>query len=293
MIDYHMHGNFCGHAEGELEEYVLEALGKGFVEIGFSAHLPKVVDPDPYHAMLENRLPDYVGLVEHLQMKYHESITIKLGIEADYFPGLEDRTRELLARYPFDYVLGSLHFLGDWHFSSKAGRERYDSEDPEKAFPLYFEILGQMIRSGLFDVLAHADALRKETFEPGPGSSGEYEKLADLLSSHGMAIEVNTAGLRRGAGSIYPDRLLLEACGARGVPVTLGSDAHTPADVGRDFRYAFRLLEETGISDFAIFDGRRMERRPLSELRAKPASGRLYELLSGEGGPGKGGPPQA
>jgi histidinol-phosphatase (PHP family) len=201
---------------------------------------------------------------------------------------MEDKTRDLLAKYPFDYVLGSLHFLGDWHFSSKAGRERYDSEDPEIAFPLYFDLLADMISSGLFDVLAHADALRRETFEPGPGSSEDYKRLAGLLAKHGMAIEVNTAGLRRGAGSIYPDRRLLEACGALNVPVTLGSDAHTPADVGRDFRYAFRLLEETGIEDLAIFEGRKMERRPLSEFQSRPASSRLYELLSGEGGPGKG-----
>jgi histidinol-phosphatase (PHP family) len=288
MIDYHIHGNFCGHGEGELEEYVLEALGKGFIEIGFSAHLPKVVDPDPYHAMLESRLPDYVALIEHLQMKNHGNISIKLGIEADYFPGLEDRTRGLLAKYPFDYVLGSLHFLGDWHFSSKAGRHRYESEDPEEVFPKYFELLGDMIRSGLFDVLAHADALRKETFEPGPGSSKEYVKLASLLSKHEMAIEVNTAGLRRGAGSIYPDRLLLEACGAKGIPVTLGSDAHTPADVGRDFRHAFRLLEEVGIANLAIFEGRKMESRPLSDFQSGAASSRLYELLSGEDGPGNG-----
>jgi len=285
MIDYHMHGNFCGHAEGELEEYVLEALGKGFLEIGFSAHLPKVVDPDPYHAMLESRLPDYVALIEHLQMKYRGSIVIKLGIEADYFPGLEDRTRALLAKYPFDYVLGSLHFLGDWHFSSKAGRQRYDSEDPGEAFPKYFSILGDMIRSGLFDVLAHADSLRKETFEPGPGSKEEYEIIAQLLAEAGMAIEVNTAGLRRGAGSIYPDIVLLEACARRGVPVTLGSDAHTPADVGRDFRYAFRLLEQAGITDLAVFEGRTMERRALSEIQSGAAGSRLYELLSGESGP--------
>jgi histidinol-phosphatase (PHP family) len=288
MIDYHMHGNFCGHAEGELEEYVLEALGKGFVEIGLSAHLPKVVDPDPYHAMLEDRLPDYVALIEHLQMKYRGSIIIKVGIEADYFPGFEDRTERLLSIYPFDYVLGSLHFLGDWHFSSKAGRDRYDKEDPDEAFPRYFELLGDMIRSELFDVLAHADALRRGAFEPGPDSTAEYKKLAGLLAKYGMAIEVNTAGLRRGAGSIYPDRLLLRECANEGVPVTLGSDAHRPSEVGRDFRHAFRLLRETGIGDLAIFEGRKMIRRPISDFQSGSAGAGLYEMLSGEGGPGKG-----
>jgi histidinol-phosphatase (PHP family) len=282
MIDYHMHGNFCGHSEGELEEYVLEALGKGFLEIGFSAHLPKVIDPDPYHAMPESRLPDYVSLVEHLQVKYRGSIRIKLGIEADYFPGLEEKTAALLDRYPFDFVLGSLHFLGDWHFSSKAGRRRYDSEDPEEAFPRYFELLGDMVSSGLFDVLAHADALRRGDFRPGPGSKDEYAKLASLLAENDMAIEVNTAGLRRGAGSIYPDRLLLEVCGGEGIPVTLGSDAHTPADVGRDFRQAFKLLEETGIRDLAVFSGRVMHRMPLEEFHRGAGGSRLFELLSGD-----------
>jgi histidinol-phosphatase (PHP family) len=280
MIDYHLHGNFCGHAEGELEEYVLEALGKGFVEIGFADHLPKVVDPDPYHAMLEERLPEYVALVKHLQIKYAGSITIRLGIEADFFPGFEGRTRALLARAPFDYVLGSVHFLGDWHFTSKAHRDRYETEDPRSAFPRYFELLRSMISSGLFDVLAHPDALRRERFVPAVPPEREYAEIAAMLAGKGMAIEVNTAGLRRGAGSIYPDPALLAACHGAGVPVTLGSDAHIPVDVGRDFQIAFQLLEQTGITEIATYEGRRMVRRPIGEFRLAPGSGRFYDMLS-------------
>lgn len=281
MIDYHLHGNFCGHAEGELEEYVLEALGKGFVEIGFSDHLPKVVDPDPYHAMLEERLPEYVALVRHLKRKYAGSITIRLGIEADFFPGYEDRTRRLLEGAPFDYVLGSVHFLGDWHFTSMAHRGRYETEDPGRAFPRYFRLLESMIESGLFDVVAHPDALRRERFVPSVPPEREYARIAALLAERGMAIEVNTAGLRRGAGSIYPDPAMLAACRTAGVPVTLGSDAHTPVDVGRDFQLAFQLLEQTGVTEIATYEERRMTRRPLADFRHAPGSGRFYDMLAG------------
>ncbi len=263
MIDYHLHGNFCGHARGELVEYVESALVKGFAEIGFSDHLPKVVDPDPYHAMLERDLPRYVDTVLSLRDRYRGRIAIKLGIEADYFAGYEEATRSLLARYPFDYVLGSIHFLGDWHFTSKQGLPRYATEDPSTAFPRYFELLGKMIETGLFDVVAHPDALRRGAFLPMSSLAREYDETARLLAARGMAIELNTGGIRRNAGSVYPARDFLAACVARRVPVTLGSDAHSPEDVGRDYESAFRLLVDLGIRDIAVFEGRRLSLRPL------------------------------
>ena len=263
MIDYHLHGNFCGHATGDLAEYVDAAVAKGFTEIGFSDHLPKVVDPDPYHAMLEKDLPRYVERVLSLQKIYRGRITIKLGIEADYFAGYEDETRRLIDGYPFDYVLGALHFLGDWHFTSKQGLPRYECEDPAEAFPKYFELLERMIGTGLFDVVAHPDALRRGAFHPVRSMEREHRVIALLLKAQGMAIEVNTAGIRRGLGSVYPDPGFLGACVAEGVPITLGSDAHAPADVGRDYASAFRLLGDLGVTEVALFERRRLVSKPL------------------------------
>lgn len=263
MIDYHLHGNFCGHATGDLGEYVEAALSKGFVEIGFSDHLPKVVDPDPYHAMLEEKLPLYVEKVLSLREAYRGRITIKLGIEADYFVGHEVETRRLIAKYPFDYVLGALHFLGDWHFTSKQGLPRYESEDPAEAFPRYFELLKRMIGTGLFDIVAHPDALRRGAFKPARSLEKEHREVARLLREKGMALEINTAGVRRGVGSVYPERGFLEACAREGVPVTLGSDAHAPADVGRDFAAAYRLLSELGIAEVGTYERRRLAKTPL------------------------------
>ncbi len=270
MIDYHLHGNFCGHATGELEEYVSAALAKGFGEIGFSDHLPKVVDPDPYHAMLEDDLPRYVARVLELRERYRDRIAIKLGIEADYFVGHEDATRALLAAYPFDYVLGSIHFLGDWHFTSKQGLPRYQREDPGDAFPRYFELLGRMIETGLFDIVAHPDALRRGAFVAARPMEREHRRIASMLKARSMAIEVNTAGLRRGAGSVYPEPAFLEACVREGVPVTLGSDAHAPSDVGRDYAAAYELLRSLGVTRTATYERRRAGSRPLAALADTP-----------------------
>lgn len=270
MIDYHLHGNFCGHATGELSEYVEVAVGKGFTEIGFSDHLPKVVDPDPYHAMLETELPRYVALVQSLRERYRDRIAIKLGVEADYFEGYETETQRLLAAYPFDYVLGSIHFLGDWHFTSKQGLSRYAREDPGEAFPRYFELLERMIGTGLFDVVAHPDALRRFGFDSPRSLEDEHRSVARLLKARGMALEVNTAGIRRGSGSVYPERGFLSACVSEGVPVTLGSDAHVPEDVGRDYDEAFALLRSLGVSEIATYERRRLRTRTLAVLTDKP-----------------------
>ena len=266
MIDYHMHGEFCGHSTGALEEYVLRAVELGLAEIGFSDHLPKVVDPDPYHAMLIKRLPEYVAEVDRLRQKYSDRITILLGIEADYFVGYEDDTASLIASQPFDYVIGALHFLGDWHFSSKSHRDRYSVEDPEEVFPQYFGLLSKMIGTGLFDIIAHPDSIKKVGFTPSSSMEWYYRDIASMLEKHGMAIEVNTSGLRRGAGTIYPEETFLRVCAERDIPVTLGSDAHCPGDVARDFDIALDMIRRADVSTVAKFRGRKMLRFPVVEL---------------------------
>ena len=209
MIDYHLHGNFSGHGTGDLAEYVEAAVAKGFTEIGFSDHLPKVVDPDPYHAMLEKDLPRYVERVLALRETNRGRIAIKLGIEADYFEGHEAETKRLLESQPFDYVLGALHFLGDWHFTSKEGLARYASEDPVEAFPKYFEKLKRMIETGLFDVVAHPDALRRGAFQPARSMEKEHREVARLLAAQGHGDRDQHRGYSQGRGLGVPRAGLL------------------------------------------------------------------------------------
>ncbi len=244
---------------------MLEALRKGFTEIGFSAHLPKVKDPDPYHAMLESDLPAYVDLVLSLRSKYEGRITIKLGTEADYFEGYEEETRRLIEKHPFDYVFGSVHFIGDWHFTSRAGLDRYKTEDPDTAYREYFSIVEKMIGSGLFDIVAHPDAIYRDGFKPGYSLRREYRRVAAMIGEMDMAVEVNTGGIRRGAGSVYPTRQFLETCIEHGLPLILGSDAHAPVDVGRDFDKALKLLKGLGVSEISTYQRRKRKSRPLPD----------------------------
>jgi len=266
MFDYHLHTNFCGHGKGEPDEYVRVAVESGFKEIGFSCHLPKVDEPDPYHAMPRYMLPVYFDRLRSLQKEYKDRIRIKIGIEADYLEGYEETISYLLSAFPFDYVLGSVHFLDGWHFTSRAGRDQYFEMEPSEVFPRYFEEVRKVIRTGLFDVLAHPDAIRKEYFQPPEPLDREYAAVADLLNEHGMAIEMNTAGLRREAGFIYPSEDFLKICLERDVPLTIGSDAHKPEDLGRDFDRVDKILKAAGRANIAVYSRRRMKKVPFSEF---------------------------
>jgi histidinol-phosphatase (PHP family) len=267
MFDYHIHTNFCGHAVGEPEDYVRKAIDAGFAEMGFSCHLPKVDEPDPYHAMPRYMLPVYFDSIRSLQKKYSGKIRIKIGIEADYIEGYEEIISYLLSAFPFDYVFGSVHFLEGWHFTSRAGRDQYSSMLPSEVFPRYFEEVRKVIKTGMFDILAHPDAIRKEYFQPVSGLVEEYASVADLLNEEGMSIEVNTAGLRREAGFIYPHRDFLKVCLDSGVPVTLGSDAHKPEDLGRDFDRVTEILKQAPNVNIAVYSRRNRSEIPFSELR--------------------------
>ncbi|MBD3178262.1 MAG: histidinol-phosphatase HisJ family protein [Candidatus Latescibacteria bacterium] len=266
MLDYHLHTNFCGHGKGDPSEYVRAAIDRGLDEIGFSCHLPMLNKPDPYHAMPRYMLPVYFESLRALQKEHSGSIRIKIGIEADYLEGYEDMISYLLSAFPFDYVLGSVHFLDQWHFTSRAGRDQYSEVDPVEVFPRYYEEVRKLIRTGLFDILSHPDAIRKEFFQPAGSLDDEYKQVAELIRDEGMCIEMNTAGLRREAGFIYPHPDFLNICLDKGVPITIGSDAHRPEDVGRDFDRVMERLRGKDNVNIALYSRRKMEKIPLSEL---------------------------
>jgi histidinol-phosphatase (PHP family) len=123
-----------------------------------------------------------------------------------------------------------------------------------------------MVGSGLFDVAAHPDAIRKVGFRPQGSMIDEFREIAGCLREAGMSIEANTAGIRRGGGAVYPEKAFLEACMHAGVPLTLGSDAHTPEDVGRDYDALYATLAELGVEEIATYLRRRVVKRSLSDF---------------------------
>jgi histidinol-phosphatase (PHP family) len=192
---------------------------------------------------------------------------LRLGIEADFVPGGEDRMAALLEARDFDYVIGSVHFLRD---------EAVDMEDysiwesrahsPEEIWRRYFETLGEAARSGLFDILAHPDLVKvwgSERPRPEGDLRRYYELAIDGIAESGIAVEVSTAGLRKRAQELYPAPAFLEMCLEAGAPVALSSDAHRPEDIGADYEQALELLASVGVGELCVFERRDRRLEPV------------------------------
>jgi len=194
---------------------------------------------------------------------------LRLGVEADFVPGTEDRMANLLEAHDFDYVVGSVHFLRDEALDMeqygiwKAGRSA------EKIWRRYFETLAEAARSGLFDILAHPDLVKiwgpahPERPRPEGDLRRYYEPAVEAIAESGIAVEVSTAGLRKPAQEIYPAPELLEMCIEAGAPIALSSDAHRPEDIGADYERALALLERTGVQELCVFERRTRRLEPL------------------------------
>jgi histidinol-phosphatase (PHP family) len=189
-----------------------------------------------------------------------------LGVEADFVPGREDRTANLLDARDWDYVLGSVHFIRDAAVDMEGEWDVWRSTDPEQVWRRYFEYLGEAARTGLFDVLSHPD-LVKVWGQGRPGPGGDLRRFYDLamdgIAESDVAIEVSTAGLRKPVGEIYPARAFLEMCLEAGRPVTLSSDAHEPDQLAFRYEEAVEMLQDMGVAEIAVFERRERRMEPL------------------------------
>jgi histidinol-phosphatase (PHP family) len=192
---------------------------------------------------------------------------LRLGIEADFVPGREDRMSSLLEAREWDFVVGSVHFLKDDAVDMRGSDwDIWRSDDPDKVWRRYFETLGEAARTGMFDVLAHPDLVKvwgTDTPAPEGDLRRYYERAMDGISESDVAIEVSTAGLRKPVGEVYPDRAFLEMCLEAGRPVALSSDAHTPEDLGHGYEPTVEWLSEMGVTEIAVFDRRARRLEPL------------------------------
>jgi len=262
LVDYHIHTKLCGHARGEAAEYVREAINKGLPEIGFADHMPLLRIRDERLTMEPHELPEYVALVRELQERSF-GITIRLGIEMDYFPGQMDEIWAAADGIDFDYVYGAVHYIDGWGFGDSRRLSSYQGRDPDETYERYFDLFCEAARQGGFDIMAHPDLVKKHGIVTKLPIDDMHETAARALRDAGVAIEVNTSGLRKRVVEPYPSLPFLKACVRQGVAVTLGSDAHAPHQVGMDFDIALGLLEAAGIGEIATFEARKRTMRPL------------------------------
>jgi histidinol-phosphatase (PHP family) len=258
MIDYHIHTARCGHAVGEMRDYVERAIELSLIEIGFADHLPLLTGHDPSLTMSMDELEGYVNEVESFKSEFSE-ISIKLGIEADYLPGREEETARLLGAYDFDYVIGSVHFINGWGFDDSRYIEGYKERSIDEIYRSYYRLVTDAASSGLFDVIGHLDLVKKYNFKTEGGSLPFAMEAVEAIRAAGVCIEINTAGLRKPVGEIYPSAEILGICREAGIGITFGSDAHAPAEVGAAFDQAFKLAVAVGYEQSAVFTHRKRD----------------------------------
>jgi histidinol-phosphatase (PHP family) len=275
LTDYHVHlrpddpGTAAASyfTPGNAERYRDTAAERGVTELGVSEHVHRFtaaldVWQHPFwRANAVDDLDAYVGFVR-------EQTDLKLGIEADYIHGREDQMGNLLEAHDWDYVLGSVHFLGDhavdwddervdvWRFENSA----------ERIWRRYFEAVAESAMCGLFDIISHPDLVKIwGSARPAPSRDPRffYEPAVEAMLEGGVAMEVSTAGLRKPVGEIYPARSFIEMAVDAGIPIALSSDAHKPEHLAYGYEQAVELLNDCGVTEICVFEHRERRLEPL------------------------------
>jgi len=268
VYDYHTHNRRCGHAEGVLEEYVQSAIQKGLRHIGLSDHSPIYhlgddPHPRPGIAMHRDELTHYLDECVELKRAYRGKIDVRVGIESDYVSGWDDHYRALWEDDRLDYVIGSVHWIGDWQIFKP---ELPEGHTVETIFSAYLDSIKGAAQSGIYDIMGHIDAIKVRGYIPDGDIVAAYKETLEAIAASGVAIELNTSGWRKSCADQFPSRAILESARTMGIPVCLGSDAHAPNLVGAGFAEALDVLREVGYTQIATFERREMRLIPLSEV---------------------------
>jgi histidinol-phosphatase (PHP family) len=268
LPDYHTHTVRCGHASGTAVAYIEAARAAELLAIGVADHLPLLPRHDPDLSMEACDLFDYVAEVRGLK----EAVPgfVLLGIEADYRPETVSDVRALLESESFDYVIGSVHHLGDWGFDDPRQMDGYDSREIDDVWVEYLELVGEAAESGLFTILGHLDLVKKFGYRPTRALDNELDRVVDRIAWAGVLIEINTAGLHKPVQEAYPSPDILRRLRDAGVAITFGSDAHRPEEVGRDFAHAVDLAREAGYEEYAALEPYPAGGRARATLRHLP-----------------------
>lgn len=272
-IDYHTHHARCGHAVGELEEYIKRGIELGLHHIGLSDHMPLIhVKPEDYYpemAMPMEELPRYVEECLALKERYKGQIEVRLGLEGDFIEGYEQQIEKIIQEYPWDYVIGSVHFLGEWDITDFRQTHGWEGKDPLEVYRQYYDAVQKAAATGLYDIMGHLDVIKRFGYGPGKEHSDEVITMEKAtlaaVSRSGKAMELNASGLSKACEEMFPSRRVLEEAIRLGIPLTLGSDAHQPQKLGEHLDKARGLLLELGVETVATFENRKREMVLLKE----------------------------
>ncbi len=255
--DYHMHTPRCNHAKGTIMEYAQAAVDAGLSEIGMSDHSPMPSGFDAAWRMDESELDSFLEELEAAQQQFQGKLVIKAALEVDYYPGAEDYIQFLADYYDWDYLLGSVHFIGDWGFDNPDEVARFESCDIEQAYCDYFRLVELSASCEMFDIIGHPDLIKKFGYRTHSNRVLDAEnRMLNAVQKADIALEVSSAGLRKPVKEIYPHQSIVQRAIDLNIPFAYGSDAHSPAEVGHAMDACLTLLHHSGASQIATFSKR-------------------------------------
>ncbi len=206
-------------------------------------------------------LPRYVEECLMLKERYKGQLDIRVGLEGDYIEGYEEQIERIITDYPWDYVIGSVHFLGEWDITDHRQIHGWEGKDPLAVYTQYYDAVQKAAATGLYDFMGHLDAIKRFKFGPGPEQEQEVIELEKAalaaVARSGKAMELNASGLSKPCEEMFPSRRMLVEAVRLGIPLTLGSDAHQPGKLGEHLDQARRLLTEIGVKEVATFEKRK------------------------------------
>jgi histidinol-phosphatase (PHP family) len=256
MIDYHNHTSLCGHASGEIFEYIESAVKKGMLDIGFSDHAPMPEDLRQGISMAPEETELYMSSIIKAADLYSGKINVRLGFEVD-FPLFDTFDRRLFSDERVDYIMGSCHFIDSWAFDYPEYVKGFDERDIDSIYLDYYSIIESMAESAFFDIIGHFDLVKKFGHRPRTSMESVVRRIVSKLAAAGTAVEINSAGLRKPVKEIYPSADIVEILFQENVPVTPGSDSHSPEEVGAGYAEVFELIKKAGYKKVSGFEKRK------------------------------------
>lgn len=293
VSDYHLHIHPHRNTPGApppgefpadyIDRYVEVALSRGSQEVAFVEHLYRCVesvpvlgqwwksDPNPHLVRemdeimareLDMSLDKYVQAILDAKAR---GLPVKLGLEVDFQPGTVQDVIDLIKPYPWDFLVGSVHWIGAWWFLRPSGPAEFERRGVRRAFEEYFELATALAQSGMADSLGHVDVIKVAGMVPDGGLRYLWDPIVEATAASGMAVEISSQGLFRPIKEIYPAPAFLDLFHAAGVPITLGSDAHTPDEAASGYDEIIAEARRAGYSDYLRFDARRPLATPLPD----------------------------
>jgi len=257
IVDLHNHTTLCNHAEGTIDAYILKAIKNKTRIYGFSEHAP--MNFDEKYRIGFDQMRIYENLILDAKEKYKDKIEILLGYEVDYLKGHVDQ-RVLDAKV--DYLIGSVHFIDKWGFDNPEFIGKYEEKDIDEIWQKYFDTVEEMAQSKLFDIVGHLDLIKVFKFLPNKPVLSFAKKALLAIKEADMVIELNAAGYRKPIAEAYPCEEILNYMYELRIPITFGSDAHAPEQVGLNSQKLIDLARKVGYKECVVFRKREKEYLP-------------------------------